>query len=340
MNIADTHSDAYVPPRKSLWERTYRPIMYIIAFACVFVGTVHDAPLELNVSSTTAGVFDTVENIPAARQAAIRDAEERLEALRQNTNNDSPARARQIREMEAQLARLRKKTNGVLLICFDFDPGTAPELQPMAEAIMHHAFRNNITVLGNVGFNINSAQLAADIMNDIARRETDEYDPKIDGVDYVFFGFRPNAFMLFMQMGENIIQAYETDYAGNDLNALPVMDGILNYNEIEMVVTLTGYVGGPEMWMNVAKTRFGRDVGLGMTAVSAADYYPYVQSGQAVGLLAGLRGAAEYESAIGVPGDAIQRMRPQLYTHTFALALLLLGNAESLIARLRRKKTV
>ena len=79
--------------------------------------------------------------------------------------------------------------------------------------------------------------------------------------------------MVNMQMGENIISAYESEYAGHDLNSLPIMKGIRNYGEIDAVVLLTGYVGMPEIWINVGKTKFGKDVGLGMTAVSAADYF-------------------------------------------------------------------
>lgn len=331
MNAENT---TYVPPKKSLWQRWYRPLMYVAVFLCVLFGVIFKTPFTLNVSQATLGVYDTIESIPETRQTAINEVTEKLQSERNKPSPDQET----IQELEAQLNRLKKHPNGVLLLCFDFDPGTSMELQPMAEAILHHAFRKNITVLGNVGYNINSAQLAQDIINDVARQDTEEYTPKIDGEDYVFLGFRPNALMVYMQMGEDIIQAYETDYAGNDLNTLTVMDGVLNFNEIETVMLLTGYVSMPEMWMNVAKTKFNRDVGLGMTAVSAADYYPYVQSKQIVGLLAGLRGAAEYESAINQPAAGINRMRPQLYAHTLALFLLVLGNGESLYKFLTKKK--
>jgi len=41
-------------------------------------------------------------------------------------------------------------------------------------------------------------------------------------------------------------------------------------------------------------------VAVGVTAVMAADLYPYLQSGQLVGMLAGLKGAAEYEKLVDV----------------------------------------
>ena len=311
----DTEQTEYIPPKKNFWERHYRQIIYLLAFACVFLGMLQDKPLKLNISNATRGLFDTVQRIPEMRREKTLETEQSIAEKKQKltdlSNNTGRKRLEsEIIELEEQLTRLKVDTNGVLLLCFDFDPGTAPELQPMAEAILKHAFTEKVKVIGNVGYNPVSAQLGKNIMDAAASAGGDRYNLRVDGKEYTFLGFRPNAFMVYLQMGENIITAYETDYANNDLNSLPIMRGIKNFNEIEMVVTLTGYVGGPEMWMNVAKTKFGKPLGIGMTAVSAADYYPYIQSEQIVGLLSGLRGAAEYESAIKLPGIAMKRMRP------------------------------
>jgi hypothetical protein len=41
-------------------------------------------------------------------------------------------------------------------------------------------------------------------------------------------------------------------------------------------------------------------VAVGVTAVMAADMYPYLQSGQLIGMLSGLKGAAEYEKLVDI----------------------------------------
>ena len=46
--------------------------------------------------------------------------------------------------------------------------------------------------------------------------------------------------------------------------------------------------------------KFGANVAAGITAVMAADNYPYLQSGQLIGMLSGLKGAAEYEKLVDV----------------------------------------
>ncbi len=328
----NNETSTFIPPKKNWWERNYRAVIYITAFLAVLAGMFSDKPMTLNVSSATKGLYDSVESIPKKRRESIAKTENELKEAKEEKDD------KKIRELSEHLARLKLNTNGVILLCFDFDPSTAPELKPMAVSLLRHAFKNNIKVLGNVGYNVISAQLAQNIIEDVAHESSDNFQSQKAGKDYVFLGYRPNPFMVYMQMGESIISAYESDYAGNDLNTLPIMKGVNNYGDMEDVILLSGYVGMPEVWMNVAKTKFGRDVGLGMTAVSAADYYPYIQSKQITGLLAGLRGAAEYETELKELGSGIKGMRSQLYAHTLAILLIIIGNVEFFISKFRKKR--
>ena len=327
----NNESVGYSPLKKSWWEKNYRAVIYIAAFLAILGGMFSNKPMDLNVSSATKGLYDSVENIPVKRQKKIAEIEEKLKAAKEKNDEKS------ITQLKEYLARLKRNTNGVILICFDFDPSTAPELKPMAISLLRHSFKKGIKVLGNVGYNVISAQLAQNIIENVAHEHSKNFKPRKTGKDYVFFGYRPNPFMVYMQMGENIVSAYETDYAGNDLNSLPIMNGIRNYGEIEDVVLLSGYVGMPEIWINVAKTKFNCDVGLGMTAVSAADYYPYIQSKQITGLLAGLRGAAEYETELNSLGSGVKGMRSQLYAHTLAILLIVIGNVEFLVSKFKKR---
>jgi hypothetical protein len=54
------------------------------------------------------------------------------------------------------------------------------------------------------------------------------------------------------------------------------------------------------MWITYARPKYGLNVAVGVTAVMAADMYPYLQSGQLVGMLSGLKGAAEYEKLVDI----------------------------------------
>ncbi|MCB5247597.1 MAG: hypothetical protein LHW57_06195, partial [Candidatus Cloacimonetes bacterium] len=74
------------------------------------------------------------------------------------------------------------------------------------------------------------------------------------------------------------------------------------------VIEFSGSVAGV-YWLTYARPKFGTNIAVGVTAVMAADQYPYLQTGQFIGMLSGLKGAAEYEKLVDVfaayraPGD-------------------------------------
>ena len=84
---------------------------------------------------------------------------------------------------------------------------------------------------------------------------------------------------------------------------------------------------GTREWVQQVQSRFHVTLGSGTTAVGAPNFYPYVQSGQLLGLLGGLKGAAEYETLIDYPGDATKGMDAQSIVHALIVIFILLGNA-------------
>jgi len=76
--------------------------------------------------------------------------------------------------------------------------------------------------------------------------------------------------------------------------------------------------------------------------VSAADAYPYLQSGQLSGLLAGMKGGAEYEVLIQKAGyskaymPAVAAMDSQSLAHVVILVLVIVGNLAFFVTRRRR----
>lgn len=63
-----------------------------------------------------------------------------------------------------------------------------------------------------------------------------------------------------------------------------------------------------------------------MTAVIAPGLYPFLDTGQINGLIGGLRGAAEYETLIGMKGKAVAGMDAQSATHFIIIGLIVLCN--------------
>jgi len=84
------------------------------------------------------------------------------------------------------------------------------------------------------------------------------------------------------------------------------------------------------------QSRYRVRLASGTTAVAAPPFYPYVQSGQLVGLLGGLKGAAEYEGLVGATGDATRGMDAQSIVHALIVFFILLGNVVYLMERRAR----
>jgi hypothetical protein len=68
---------------------------------------------------------------------------------------------------------------------------------------------------------------------------------------------------------------------------------------MNLIVETSGSAAGGT-WITYARSKFGANVAVGVTAVMAADMYPFIQSGQLIGMLTGLKGAAEYEKLVDV----------------------------------------
>ncbi len=194
-----------------------------------------------------------------------------------------------------------------VLLSFYHDASTMPELYPMQIAILRHCFERNVKV-----FFLSFLPTGAPIIDMAINTVKEEYPHIKSGTDYCNFGYIPGALIMqtIIGMGDNIATAVPTDAEGRKVENLPIMKGINNYTEMNLVVEFSGSVAGG-YWLTYARPKFGTNIAVGVTAVMAADEYPYLQTGQFIGMLAGLKGAAEYEKLVDVfaayraPGEAM-----------------------------------
>jgi hypothetical protein len=231
-------------------------------------------------------------------------------------------------------------TDKPILVSFDYDPSTQPELSPMAVAILTHCFRRDIPVIVT-SLHPGGPGLALDVSATVSEDMGKKY-----GEDYVFLGYKAGSSAVMLAMGEDIRLAFPTDYWGTPVEELPLMDNVVNYNDVHIVITLSGSTF-PEAWVVFAHERYGVALASGVTAVMAADYYPFLQTGQMVGLLGGLKGAAEYEKLIdyegmyGEPGNGMKGMDAQTVIHVFIVVIVIFGNiAYIIILRRQRRELV
>ena len=217
-----------------------------------------------------------------------------------------------------------------LLMAIDYAPATLPELEPMAVAVMRHAMSKDVNVI------VMTLHPAGYGLAERAMLQVAEEYGAVYGEDYAFLGFQPGISAVILGLGINIRNVFPDDAYGTPLNELPVMEGIRNYDDIPLLVTTAGW-SAAEAWIYYAHQPYGQRVGAGVTAVMATDYYPYLDAGQLVGLLGGMRGGAEYEVLIDHPDQGGRGMDSQSVIHLLIIVLIVIGNTAYFMSR--RAKT-
>lgn len=218
-----------------------------------------------------------------------------------------------------------------VIVSVDFDPSTEPELGPMTAAVLRHCFQRKLPVI-LMDLHPGGPGLALDISDKVAR----EMGAK-PGIDYCFLGYKAGVTAVILSFGRDIRLSYPADYYNVPIDDIPMMKNIRSYNDIGMVITMSGSTF-PEVWVAYAHERYGAKIAAGVTAVMAADYYPYLSTGQLVGLIGGLKGAAEYEKLINRPGNGMKGMDAQTIIHLMIVAMIILGNIAFVIMRRQQRR--
>jgi hypothetical protein len=217
-----------------------------------------------------------------------------------------------------------------ILLSVDFPPSGLPELEPMIVGILRHAFERNQPVI-LMTLQMEGVAISERIVNQI-ERETNELRKEAGearqismGEDWVNLGFRAGFAAVILGLGDEIRSVFNTDMYGNYLDDLPMMQPVHNYADMALMIDIS-WSSAPEGWIAFAGAPFGITVLTGITAVSAPQYYVYLQTGQLGGMLGGLKGAAEYEALINRSGAASKGMVAQFGVHVFIVILILIGN--------------
>ncbi|MBD3278063.1 MAG: hypothetical protein GF388_07175 [Candidatus Aegiribacteria sp.] len=218
-----------------------------------------------------------------------------------------------------------------VLVSFDYDPSTMPELQPMAEAVVRHIFMKEHTLVG-MALWPQGATLGQAAMSAIA-----DSLGKVQYEDWCNLGYKTGGGVMIVRLGTSMRAVFPTDRDNVPWSEIPMLQGINNLNDFDMIISLSAGDPGIIAWVMMAGDRYGVPIGGGCTAVSAPQLYTYLQTGQMVGLLGGLKGAADYETLVGLTeGRAVQGMSPQSVAHLAIMIFIIIGNV-AYFAQKKRK---
>lgn len=214
-----------------------------------------------------------------------------------------------------------------VMVVLDYDPASEAELYPMTLAIFRHCFDKKIRVLSWTAWP-NGAALIERAFNTMEL----EYPGIKSGVDYANFGYQVGGAIVIIQAGQNLLNAFPTDFRGNSTATMPVLAGINKLSDLDYIIDLAA--GATiDQWVAYGVQRYHFVMGAGCTAVSATQYYPYLSTGQINGLIGGLKGASEYEQLAGHPDNALRGMTAQSSVHALVIVLVILSNIFYFITR-------
>jgi hypothetical protein len=218
-----------------------------------------------------------------------------------------------------------------IFMALDYDPATAAEMAPLAEAVIRHAYSRNLKLVSSC-LSMTGVSLVENTMKKISNELGKKY-----GEDYVYLGYKPYPGIVIMQMGENFRAPFPKDYYKKDLDEIPMMKGLKNYDNLGLVCVITG-TSGIDQWLIYGQGKYKFPMITGLTAVMSTDYYPFLQSGQLKGLIAGLKGASEYEKLINKPAFATKGMVVQSFAHILIVFFIFICNLCYFITRGKERR--
>jgi len=219
-----------------------------------------------------------------------------------------------------------------VMLAMDFDPQAKAELEPISLALLRHCMRKNHRVIGMTFWWTGNA-----FANSLFERVGKEFPQKQWGVDYVYLGYQPGGMaQVITGMGENITRTFPQDYKNRSTTAMPIFQEVGSLKDVDYLIDIAAGAT-PGGWILYAGDKYSIKMAVGCTAVSGPDMFMRLDAEQINGLLAGLRGAADYEALLDQPGLGIGGMFAQSIIHVMIIVFVIVGNV--LYFRTKRKKT-
>jgi len=232
----------------------------------------------------------------------------------------------------------------VVLLSFDYGPSSAPENDPMAEGFLRQCFVKKLPVIVCALYPLGGLTLA----NNSLARVTAEFPGLRYGVDYVNLGYNDGAAAVMRNLDKDFAGPFPADTRGTPIAQIPIMRGLHSVRDVKVVYSVaTGIIG--EWWITQMHPQSGTPVIVGPTAVGAPKYYAYLNAGQLVGMVGGMKGAAEYEKLLAASHaelaqfykttrafTATKGMDAQTVIHFVIILFILIGNIAYMTTRRKR----
>lgn len=216
----------------------------------------------------------------------------------------------------------------LILFSFDISTGAMPELGPITTGVLAHLAMKGAKIIG-VATITDGPMLAWGLW-----RPFEKELPY--GESFVNLGFLAGGESGLGALLDNPSSVFKQDMRGTPIQDIPVMKQFKSVKDLKLMLSVNcGPVGGCSVaqWVRMGYTTHKKPVWIGLNAVMAPGSMPFYRSGQLVGYIAGIRGAAEYEVLVKRPGLATAAMDAQSVAHALIIVFIVLGNVGMIVTR-------
>lgn len=212
------------------------------------------------------------------------------------------------------------KPGDAVLLSVEFAADMSAELYPGLEAVYKH-------IVSKPGVKVVMIATSADGPMFVQRLlDTIDAGDKQYGTDLVNLGFLPGGESAIAAFCQDAHKTFPRDYYGTDIKSLPAMENLKSATDFALIINDSSGGLGPVGWIRQAHTNYGTTVATILGQDMALSALPYINSKQLSGLVAGLRGAAEYEKLLDIVGSGTAGMGAQSFAAVYFLALLVVAN--------------
>lgn len=204
----------------------------------------------------------------------------------------------------------------------EFSSGGITELMPALKSIIRQGFRKDLRFVA-----AGMWEMAGDMADQAFSLVPAEFPDKKYGVDYVNLGWRSGGDVLLQKYLTSVSDAAQgRDHYQASLDTLPLMSEFTSLKQAAMCVIFC--TGTPGETAYIAHVTGPNNIPLveSCISVSVPGIMPYVQAGQVKALIPGMKGAAEYEVLVEMPGPAVAGMDAQSFSHALIILFMILGN--------------
>lgn len=217
-----------------------------------------------------------------------------------------------------------------VLFSLDYSPGGSPDVHPQAVAMMNHLMSRGVQVV-MVSFWAAGPMYGEQLMAPYPKSD------KVYGTDFTNLGYIPGSENAIRNFGFDV-NIVKSDFRGGPVASQPIMAGLKDCRDFALVIDFISGTPGIAEWIRQVQGPLDIKLAVGTVTVNVPTTMPFFQSGQIVGMLQGLRGAAEYEILMGKRGKAVAAMDGQSLGHMAIIAFILVGNVAYFLAGGKKKK--